>query len=275
MVFYHIALLSLVQGITEFLPISSSGHLILLHNILDPETVRSAETNRMIDIALHVGTLMAVLVYFHKDVWAMIKGGLDILARKPFAHSENAQLTTHVLISSIPILIVGGLIYKFVDPEIFYNPKIIIWTTTVFGALLWLADRRPQEKAVEDIGFKQALLIGLAQTLSIIPGVSRSGITMTASRFLGLSRTQAARYSLLLAIIATSAVGAVGILDILEKGDTQLSTDAAMAAGLTFLTGLVVIAFMMKWLAKFSFLPFVIYRFALGGALITYFYILN
>ncbi len=275
MLLYHIALLALVQGISEFLPISSSGHLILMHELLDHDTLQKAEDNRMIDIAVHVGTLMAVLVYFHKDVWGMILGCRDIITRKPFDQSENAQLTAYVLVSSIPIILVGGLVFVFVDPEVFYNPKIIIWTLIGFGGLLWFADKSIQTRTVEDITLKDALIIGCAQTLSIIPGVSRSGITMTASRFLGLNRIQAARYSLLLAIVATSAVGAVGLLKLIKSGNMQLGVDAAIAAGLTFLTGLLVIAFMMRWLAKFSFTPFVVYRVALGLVLLGYFYIWN
>lgn len=270
MLLLHIIILALVQGISEFLPISSSGHLILLHEFLDPEAVRSAEENRMIDIALHIGTLLAVLVYFYKDVFGMILGIKDIICRRKFADSENAQLTFYVLISSLPIIIIGGIVFLTIDPEIFYNPKIIICTLTGFALLLWYADKSIQTRSVEDITFKDALIIGLAQTLSIIPGVSRSGITMTTSRFLGLSRTQAARYSLLLAIIATSAVGAVGILKIIKSGDTQLSTDAGLAVLFTFITGLCVITFMMKWLSKFSFTPFVIYRICLSAGLFWY-----
>ena len=172
------------------------------------------------------------------------------------------------------MIVVGGLVYVLVDEKVFYNPHIIIFTTLIFGILLGVADYFGKKlRTVEDLTFKDALIIGCLQCLSIIPGTSRSGITMTGARLLGFSRAEAARFSFLLAIIATSAVGAAGIFDITSIGDPTLIRNAADCRVLTFIAALAVIVFLMKWLAKFSFMPFVVYRMILGAVLIFILYI--
>lgn len=271
---HHIVLLALVQAVTEFLPISSSGHLILLHNFLE-NAHGDAARDRLMDIAVHVGTLFAVLAYFRKDVLTMLKGGVDILKTRQLMPTPEARMAILVLMGSIPIIIVGGLVYILVDAEVLSNPHIIVFTTLIFGVLLGVADKFGKtHKAVETLTWKDALAIGCAQCLSIIPGTSRSGITMTTARFMGFSRPEAARFSFLLAIVATAAVGAAGIFDITAIGDPQLIRDAVIAAVMTFVFALLVIVFLMKWLTRFSFLPFVVYRMCLGCALIAYLYIL-
>lgn len=275
MIFYHIALLALVQGITEFLPISSSGHLILLHNFFSTDAIVDAKNSRLMDIAVHIGSLFAILVYFHKDVSRMFKGLWALGDYKSTRRmNEDTKLMINVLIGSLPIIFIGGLIYTMVDPSIFYNPKIIAYTTIIFGLLMWWADAKgPNERKVEDMTFKDAFIIGCAECLALIPGVSRSGITMTTSRFRGLIRPEAARYSMLLSIVATSAVGAMGVIDIIQEGNDGFMMDAVIAAALTFIVALVVIAFLMEWLKRFSLVPFVIYRLILG-AVLFYFFIL-
>lgn len=233
-----------------------------------------SQHDRLMDIAVHIGTLFAVLVYFRQDVWMMLRGGIDILKTRRLLPTPEARMALLVTAGSIPMIVVGGLVYVMVDEKIFYNPHIIIFTTIIFGILLGVADRiGPKEKTVADLTFKDALIIGCLQCLSIIPGTSRSGITMTGARLLGFTRQEAARFSFLLAIIATSAVGAAGIFDISAIGDKQLIHNAAIAALITFFAALAVIAFLMKWLAKFSFMTFVIYRLLLGGVLIFILYV--
>jgi undecaprenyl-diphosphatase len=274
MILYYIILLAVVQGITEFLPISSSAHLILIHNAMDPDVVKNATNNRLMDIAVHIGTLLAVCVYSHKDIWGMIKGTFDLVRRKPFEESEDAQLMCYVLMASAPILVIGFAVYKLVDPAWFYDPHIIAFTTIIFGLLLGHADKIGKDtRTVEDITAKDALWIGFLQCLSIIPGVSRSGITMTTARYLGLSRTQAARFSLLLAIVATSAVGAAGVWDIIKEGNIILTYDALLAMVLSFISALIVIIIMMRFLKDYTFTPFVIYRVLLGIGLLIYLYL--
>ncbi len=273
MEFYHIALLALVQGIAEFLPISSSGHLILLHNLMDPEVLKNAADNRLMDIAVHIGTLAAVLAYFHKDVWRMIRGTLELRGYKTRGLTPDSKLMIHVVIGSLPILFVGALVYTLVDPSFFYNPKIIFFTTIIFGVLLWYADKiSPKTRKVENLTVRDSLMIGFAQCLALIPGTSRSGITMTTARFLSMERTEAARYSILLSIIATAAVGAAGIFDIIREGNDGLISDALLAACLTFVIAIAVITFLMQWFRRFGMMPFMIYRLLLGAA-IFYFYI--
>ncbi len=271
---HHIALLAVVQAITEFLPISSSGHLILLHNFIGDAT-SDAVRDRLMDIAVHVGTLLAVLVYFRKDVFRMLGGGIDILRARKLMPTPEARQAVLVTAGSLPILVIGGLIYVFVPEDVFYNPNIIVVTTLVFGVLLGLADHFGKStKTFEDITLKDALLIGLAQCLAIIPGTSRSGITMTTARFLGYSRPEAARFSFLLYIIAMAAAGSAGALDLTSIGDMSLVRDALISVAFTFVSALLVITFLMKWLTRFSFLPFVVYRMLLGAGLIFYLYIL-
>lgn len=233
------------------------------------------ERERLMDIAVHVGTLLAVLVYFRKDVFNMLLGGIDIIKHRQLMPTPRARMAFLVLIGSLPIIAIGGLVYVLVPEETLSNPHIIVVTTILFGALLGYADYVGKSfKRVEDITLKDALLIGFMQCLSIIPGTSRSGITMTTARLLGFSRAEAARFSFLLAIVATAAVGAAGALDITSLGDWGLIKDALIALALTFFAALTVITLLMKWLAKFSMLPFAIYRLMLGAALITYLYIL-
>lgn len=271
---HHIALLSLVQAITEFLPISSSGHLILLHKFLE-DGVSDSQRDRLMDIAVHVGTLFAVLVYFRKDVWFMLKGGLDIVRERQLMPTPAARMAVLVTLGSMPIIFVGGLVYVFVDEDVFYNPAIIVFTTLIFGALLGFADYKGKNlKTVDDITLRDALLIGCMQCLAIIPGTSRSGITMTTARLLNYSRPEAARFSFLLAIIAMSSVGAAGAFDLTSLGDAALIRDALLAGAMTFVAALAVIVFLMKWLTRFSFMPFVIYRMILGAVLIGYVFVL-
>jgi undecaprenyl-diphosphatase len=256
----HLFLISLIQGITEFLPISSSGHLVLFHRITDSALTPMAEL--LIDISVHVGTLLAVLLYFHRDIGLMIKGGFDMLFGK--ISTDGSRLNINLLISSIPVIIAGFALHA-IDPAWVRETWIVATTTIIFGALLWFADSKyPQTRTVEQTTAKDALLIGLAQILALIPGTSRSGITMTASRMLGFDRVQAARYSLLLSTIAISGAGTLGGKDLLESGNIVLAQNMMIAIALSFISALIAIALMMKWLKNQSFKIFAIYRILLG-----------
>lgn len=273
MTLFHIIILAVVQGITEFLPISSSAHLVLLHNIFEDGSLQNAEQDRLMDIAVHIGTLLAVLIFFYHEVFAMLRGLGDVVKHKSLLATENSRLMTLVVLGSIPAILVGFVVYEFVDPEVMYDPHIIMWTTLIFGVLLGLADYIGKtNRVVSELTIKDTLIIGLAQCLSLIPGTSRSGITMTAGRFLGMNRVEAARFSLLLAMVITSAVGFAGILDLFKMENVTLTTDAAIAAFLSFLTAIAMIWLMMKGLTKFSFMPYVIYRLILGGILVWVLY---
>tara|TARA_R110001592_G_scaffold29350_13_gene106696 strand:+ start:416 stop:1267 length:852 start_codon:yes stop_codon:yes gene_type:complete len=269
MILYHIIILAVIQGLTEFLPVSSSGHLGLFHCFAD-QCDHWDENNLIMDISVHVGTLFAVLVYFWRDILRMLMGLKDIGTKN--AQSDDAKLLQFVLVSSIPVIIAGLVLHMF-EPDWLKTLYVIAWTTLIFGVVLWYADTKTSTtKEIKDMTYKDALLVGLAQILALIPGTSRSGITMTASRFLGYSRTDSAHYSMLLAMVAISGAGALIGLDLVEKGDVQLGFDALLGTVLSFISGWIALAVMMKFLQRFTFTVFAVYRVILGGGLLILLY---
>jgi len=257
----HLVVLALVQGVTEFLPISSSGHLVLV-----PVFLGWPDQGLMIDVAVHVGTLFAVLVYLYKDVGAMV-GGLGRAARG--RSDPGAKLFMYLVLGTIPVVIAGFLLETYA-PDMFRSVIVIGWTTLGFGLLLWIADRVGLTvRRIEHLGISDVLIVGLAQCLALIPGTSRSGITMTAARFVGMERPDAARFSLLLSIPVIIAAGTLAGRKIYMTGSGELAADAFVAAGLAFATALIAIAIMMAWLKRASFTPFVIYRIVLGIGLLA------
>ncbi|MGB0720552.1 MAG: undecaprenyl-diphosphate phosphatase [Bdellovibrionales bacterium] len=266
----HIIILALVQGVTEFLPISSSGHLILVQTLMDSGAAQSWQSHMMLDVAVHVGTLLSVLVYFRKDVSDMLKGLKNITNGD--MRTSDSKLLLHVIIGSIPVIIAGFALHV-IEPSWLLSVKIIAWTTLVFGIVLWIADKTaPATRNVTDMTLKDAILIGLAQCLALIPGTSRSGITMIFGRFLGFTRAESAHYSLLLGMVAISGAGVLGGLDIIKEGNLSLTIDILIAVMLAFASGWVAIALMMRWLEKSSFTPFAVYRIILGLTLLALLY---
>lgn len=267
-----IFILALVQGITEFLPISSSGHLILVHAALGGDTNpgNAWQDHMLIDVAVHIGTLLSVILYFRKDIYTMCLG-IKNIAQKD-VHAEGSQLIFKVLIGSVPVMIAGYALHLW-QPEWLLKVEIVAWTTIIFGVLLWLSDRTSNcTRTVENMSLKHALMIGISQALALVPGTSRSGITMTAARFLGYSRAEAAHFSLLLAIVAISGAGALSVNELIQTGNIDIGLDFALAVILSFITGLAAIALMMKWLERATFMPFVIYRLAMGAVLLGLIY---
>lgn len=264
---YHILILALIQGLTEFLPVSSSGHLVLTHSLLGQDNHDLCwETNRMIDVAVHVGTLLSVVVYFWKDLMAMLVNVLNF-------KSSEFRLITHLAYASIPVIIAGFIIHK-IEPSFLCMVEVMAWMTIIFGIVLWVADRFfDDSKELSDMKWYQATLIGLSQALALVPGTSRSGITMTSARFLGFKRTEAARFSLLLSIVAIAGAGALSSVDLIKEGNMNLGTDVLLAVALSFLAGWGAIAVMMKWLQKSSFTPFAIYRVILGVIILAVLYV--
>lgn len=264
MEFLHLFILAIVQGVTEFLPISSSAHLIIL-----PKIMAWVDQGLEIDIAMHIGTLMAVIVYFYKDVFSFIQGGFDIIRNKK---TENRHLSLNLVLATIPVVIFGFMLKALIEND-FRNVTLIASTSIIFGLLLYLADRKAATNSRE-MGFMphlHALYIGLAQAMALVPGVSRSGITMTAALFLGYSRTDSARFSLLLSIPTTFAAGALIVKDLAESNDSMVIRDALISGSMAFIFGYLAIWGMMSWLKKFSFVPFVLYRIVLGITLFLFF----
>lgn len=269
MLLFHIIILAVVQGITEFLPVSSSGHLTLIHGLVDGENVVAQyETNHMFDIAVHVGTLLAVLMYFWKDVVRMMVG---LVCFHKADKRTDGIMALQVGVASIPVIIVGYLLHLW-SPDFLSAVQVVAWTSIIYAIFLWLADKKPvTQKTIETLSWCDALLIGASQALALIPGTSRSGVTMTTARFLGYSRTEAARFSMFLGMVALTGAGLLGAVDV-DWNNTQLGMDIGVAVVLSFFSAIIAIALMMRWLAKASFTPFVVYRLIFGIVLLAMIY---
>ena len=256
----HIVVLALIQGITEFLPISSSGHLVLV-----PIFTGWPDQGRILDVAVHVGTLGAVMLYFWRDVIGMIKGLLMSLRGRPDGHAKMAGL---IVLATIPVIIAGYALNKYGVGSL-RSITVIAWATLGFGIVLWITDKVGMTlRRIEHLGIGDGLVIGIAQVLALIPGTSRSGITMSAARMLGMERTDAARFSMLLSIPTIIGAGTLTGLELYKSGNARLTSDAMLAAGLAFVMALITITILMAWFRQASFTPFVVYRIILGCCLL-------
>ena len=269
MPFLQILILAAIQGITEFLPISSSGHLILV-----PNFTGLRDQGLMMDVAVHVGTLMAVMLYFWRDIFGMATASSRVFRQMADHREFDAEfwLFCKLIIATLPVILVGFYVNKYLGTNL-RTLEIIGWTTLCFGVLLFIADKiNMTVRKMQHISFHGALFIGLMQAIALIPGTSRAGITMTAARFLGVERQDAARFSLLLSIPTIIGAGALKGYELSQSANTVLINDVLMLAGLSFLFALVAISLLMVWLRRASFTPFVIYRILLGAVLISIVY---
>lgn len=270
----QLIIISLIQGITEWLPVSSSGHVLLASNLFGFGT----RDELLINVMAHVGTLFAVLLYFWKDIFRAVQGGFELVAspvtHKP--HSENARLAVLILVS-IPVAVALIFASEVVLSDTIQENLRSVWTvaatTLIFGIALWWADTKaPNAKDIKEMSIVHAAIIGATQAVAaIFPGTSRSGITMTAARWFGYERVEAARFSMLIGAPILAASGAYAVLELVtaEAGDGLATlTDGLIVAGLSFVSGYVSIAVLMELLKRMSFLPFVIYRIFLAIALI-------
>ena len=257
--FHHIILIALIQGITEFLPVSSSGHLVLL-----PALTGYEDQGQLIDVAAHIGTLGAVCLYFWRDCWQITLGmfGLGMNA------VVNRRLGWLIVLASLPVM-AAGIVVEMLDPAILRLAATVAIANIIFALWLYRADKSSTDKTLEGLTISDAVKIGCAQILALIPGTSRSGVTMTMGRQLGYDRLSVARFSLLLSIPVILAAGAVKTKSVLESPDPAMTNDAALVAILSFATALIAIRLMMGWLAKADFRIFVIYRLILGAGLIA------
>ncbi len=255
----QLILLSLVQGLTEFLPVSSSAHLVLLSEFLGEE-----DQGIIFDVGVHFGTLLAALVYFRSDLKKMI---INLGSHKLL--SEENNLTTNLVIGVIPILLVGFLLRDFVNLHL-RNSEVIAYATIIFGIFLYTAQLRKGKEDLDSVNLKQALIIGLFQCLALIPGTSRSGITITAGLFLGLSATAASRFSFLLAIPTIGAIALAELIRVSFIDITDNGTELSIALIISFLVAYISIDMFLKLIDKIGFTPFVIYRLLLGGWLLIY-----
>ncbi len=258
---FQLILVAIVQGITEFLPVSSSGHLILLPNLTG-----LADQGLVIDVAVHVGTLGAVVLYFWSDVkrafWGLFK--LSDLT------DPDARLALGLVVATVPVVIAGLLLKLSGYDQALRSITVVGWSTLVFGIVLYWSDQRGAvTKTAQDWNLKDAVIMGLWQVLALIPGTSRSGITITGARQLGYDRGDAARLAMLMSIPTILASGVLLSFDVLSDMDMGAARDSAIAAAFAFVAALVALHFMMRLLQSVSFTPYVIYRIALGLLLLA------
>ena len=255
----QIIILAIVQGLTEFLPISSSGHLLLIPALTD-----WPDQGVVTDVMVHVGSLLAVIVYFWKDVLNLIRGTGDLASRRDTA---NSRMALYIALATIPALAFGGFLKLSGVIDLIRSVEVVAWNAVIFGVLLWVADvAGKRTKVMENMTLQPALVIGFAQAIALIPGTSRSGITMTAARFLGFERAEAARFSFLLGIPAIAAAGAFTAIELVQLKEA-IPVDALLAAGLTFFAALAAITLLMALVKRVGFFIFMIYRLALAAVL--------
>ena len=264
----HIFILSAVQGITEFLPISSSGHLQMLPMIsnIEKQTV-------LIDVSVHLGTLGGVIIFFFKDISKILNGFSNILKGKK---SADGKILIMIVVATIPLIIVGGIVWITNSVYLFRSIEIIAWTTLLFGILLYISDKFfLTVRNIETITTFQALIFGLAQVISIIPGTSRSGIIITFARFFGYKRTDSAKFAMLLSIPAIILPGILSTLEILSSENIKLQHDFFISLFVSFIFSLIALSLLMRWLKKSSFFPFAFYRIIIGILMLVWVYSLN
>lgn len=261
---FQVTFLALVQGLTEFLPVSSSAHLILPAQVFG-----WADQGLAFDVAVHVGTLLAVMLYFHKDIRRMILAWLTSVFMRQ--HSQDSFMAWSVILATIPAGLAGVLLNDFIEGNL-RSSLVIAITTLLFGALLWWADiKGRRNRGEDDFTMKDAIWIGLAQALALIPGTSRSGITITAALMLGLTRQAAARFSFLLSIPLIMAAGLLKGAELYQTGTEAQISHTLIGGLIAFGAALACIHLFLRLLDRIGMLPFVIYRLFLGVILLAFF----
>ncbi len=259
---FNLLLVALIQGVTEFLPVSSSGHLILL-----PSLTGLDDQGQIIDVAAHVGTLLAVILYFRADVWLATQGLLRVIQGK--IDTQGARLALGLIVATIPVILFGLFLKLTGLSDQMRRIAVIGWTMTIFGLVLYWADQNgATEKTADDWTLIDAIKMGVWQAVALIPGTSRSGITITAARFLGYTRSEAARISMLMSIPTIIASASLLGLDLVGTTDIGALRDIALVAGMSFVAALVALTLMMRLLRAVSYTPYVIYRLGLGVLLL-------
>jgi undecaprenyl-diphosphatase len=259
---FHLLLVAVLQGLTEFLPVSSSGHLILLPNLTGLQ-----DQGLTIDVAVHVGTLGAVILYFWADVKRAIRGVPGLFRWQ--IDSQDTWLALCLAIATVPVVI-AGLIFKLTGlDDLLRSTAVVGWTMIIFGIVLYWTDQKgPSVKTADQWSLKDAVTMGLWQAVALIPGTSRSGITISAARYLGYTRHDAAKLSMLMSIPTIIASGVLLGADVIATADAQIARDAAIAAVFAFFAALLALSLMMRLLRTVSFTPYVVYRLILGVILL-------
>lgn len=260
---FHLMLVALIQGITEFLPVSSSGHLILLPSLTGME-----DQGQVIDVAVHVGTLFAVVLYFWADVREALAGTGRLLRGR--VDTPGAKLALCLAIATGPVIL-AGLAMKLTGlDDALRSVTVIAWSMLVFGLVLWWADRTGKDhKQASDWTPWEALKLGLWQAVALIPGTSRSGITITGARRMGYNRSDAARIAMLMSIPTILASGTLLGLEVATTANAAAARDGAIAAAMAFVAALGALSLMMRLLRSVSFTPYVVYRIIFGVILLV------
>ncbi len=257
----QVIILAIVQGLTEFLPISSSGHLVLVPNFF-----AWADQGLAFDVAVHFGSLLAVLAFFRKDILALIKGGVQVLGGK--VETVESRLALGIALGTVPASIAGLLFADWIEVNL-RSPAVIVFTLSGYAVLMILADKLGRrERDISHVTIRDALVIGMAQALALVPGTSRSGVTITTARFLGFERQDAARFSFLLAVPVILLATGYSLLGLLASDEPvawgQLGIGVAVSAIVAYLS----IEFFMRFVSTIGLLPFAVYRLLLAGVIV-------
>lgn len=259
---FQVILLAVIQGFTEILPISSSGHLLLPSLLLGWK-----DQGLAFDVAMHMGTLAAVIIYFRKDIWAMINSWCASVFKQQ--HDQHSRLAWQIALATIPAAIVGVLADDFIE-ENFRHIGVVTATTFIYAILLAAADRFGHHRiGIFSMTWRMALIIGIAQALALIPGTSRSGVTMTAALLLGMTRESGARFSFLMSVPIIAAAGTLKMLDLIQQPPAEGWSMVLVGMLVAAITAYLCIAGFLRFIARIGMMPFVIYRLILGCVLVA------
>ncbi len=266
---FHAIVLGLLQGLSEFLPISSSGHLLLVPWLFGWDDFSDVSVERAFNVSLHLGTLIAVVIYFRHDLIVYVRDGLRMVAQKKKPHTTEGRLAWLLVVASVPAGLFGAFAGHWIDRHL-GKPVIIAVSLIVFGLLLAWADRRRGQRTFDEMTSRDAIAIGIAQVLALNPGTSRSGISISAARVVGFDRDTAVRFSFLLSIPVTAGAVAVKLLDLFADGIPDGLVIPMVVGILTSgLSGWLAVAGLLKLVRSKSFDAFVIYRVVLGIAILA------
>lgn len=258
----HVIIIALIQGLSEFLPVSSSAHLIII-----PKLLGWQDQGQVIDVAVHFGTLGAVACYFWRDLLLMLNGIIRLTSEE---FIKGRQLFMQLIVATIPAVVIGSFVNYFAS-GLLRGLSIIAWSSLIFGGILYLADLKgPKNMGTKDMTYGRAFLIGLIQSFAFIPGASRLGSCLTAFRILGFNRTDSVHYAYLMSMPLIIAATALVTYKALKLGSAPIGKEVLLAVGLSFLVGLGAINFMMRWVRQGSFAIFAIYRILLGLGLLWF-----